>query len=141
MRKFWRDRGHHAGAPGLRADQRLDLVVEGDVGAAEAVDGLLRVADHEELAGLELHLPPRRGARLALAEVEDDLRLQRVGVLELVDEEVAEAPLKGAAGVEIGREQVAQAAEEVGEVESSEGDLGRRPPSGRRHRRRRRPVR
>src|SRR5438045_382032 len=48
-----------AGGEGLGGgDEVGDAVVEGDVGAAEAVDGLLRVADEEELAGLEGEVDP-----------------------------------------------------------------------------------
>ena len=78
----------------LTRDEPLHLVVHADVGAPEAVDGLLGVADHEQLAGLEHHVAPVVRPGLALAEEEDDLRLQRVGVLELVDEQVAEARLQ-----------------------------------------------
>ena len=44
-----------------------------------------------------------RGHGLALAEEEDDLRLQRVGVLELVDQQVAEARLQRRPRVEVAR--------------------------------------
>jgi hypothetical protein len=65
----------------------LHRLVERDVGATEAVDRLLGVADEEELsgrgrAGASL-CPDRGGGRR--------LDLDRVGVLELVDEEVREA--------------------------------------------------
>ncbi len=113
----------------LRPHQVLDLVVHGDVSPAEAVDGLLGVAHHEELAGLEHDPPPRVGLRPALAEEEDDLRLERIGVLELVDQEIAEAPLQQSPRVAIGEEQVAQAAEEVGEVEAPQSELGAAGPA------------
>src|SRR5665647_3391690 len=88
------DGGDHAGAIRLAVHQPLHLVVEGDVGAPEAVDGLLGIADHEELARLEDHVAPVGGQRLAFAEQEDDLGLQRIGVLELVDQQVPEALLQ-----------------------------------------------
>ncbi len=53
-----------------------------DVGAPEAVDRLHRVAHEEEAAARE-----RTGAALP-AEEREHLKLERVGVLELVDEEV-----------------------------------------------------
>ena len=65
----------------------------------------------------------------ALAEEEDDLRLERIGVLELVDQEIAEAPLQQSSRVAIREEQVAQAAEEVGEVEAPQSELGRAGPA------------
>ena len=60
VRKFCRIAVDGSGASRLTRDQRLDLVVEGDVGTTEAVDRLLGVADHEQLAGLEDHVAPRR---------------------------------------------------------------------------------
>ena len=53
-----------------------------DVGVAELVDRLLRVADHEQAAGL-------RGVVWAAGDRGDDVELRRVGVLELVDEDDA----------------------------------------------------
>ena len=69
-----------SGALGAR---RLDGVEVGvHVGPAEPVDGLLRVADEHE-----------RGAGALRAEQRpEDLPLDRIGVLELVDERDAEAP-------------------------------------------------
>ena len=55
----------------IRLPDRVQIAV--DVGAAERVDGLLRVADHDQ-----------RGVPVEGAP--DDLPLDRVGVLELVDE-------------------------------------------------------
>ena len=67
----------------------LDLVpgarVHRHVSAAKAVDRLLRVADQEQ---------PSRLKRIAVSsagECERDLHLQRIGVLELVDEQRGEA--------------------------------------------------
>ncbi len=65
-------------------DEPPHPVVGRDVGAAEAVDGLLGIADQGEGAAAEADLVPARGGGPALAEVEDDLGLQGVGVLELV---------------------------------------------------------
>ena len=66
--------------------------------------------------------------RLALAEEEGDLGLQGVGVLELVDQQVAEASLQGAprgevAVRQVALQQVAQTAQQVGEVEEAERQL------------------
>ena len=73
-----------------RRDDRADRLVDGDVGAAETVDRLLGVADQRELPRREHDVLPAARRGLALAQVEDDLRLERVGVLELVDEDVVE---------------------------------------------------
>ena len=113
-----------AGPAGLAGDLALDLVVHADVRAAEAVDGLFGVADDEELAGLEDRRAPVGGRGFPFAEEEDDLGLQGVGVLELVDEQVAEARLQRRPRVEVAHQQVAQAPQQVGEVEAAEGELG-----------------
>ena len=60
----------------------VDVEQEAGVGAVPAVDGLLRVADREHVVA---GAPPRL----------EQPELQRVHVLELVDEEVAEAPALG----------------------------------------------
>ena len=99
------------------------LVEQGDVGAPETVDGLLGIADDEQLAGLETHGAPVVGGGAPLGQQEDDLRLQRVGVLELVDQQIVESRLKGGAHVAPPQQQVAGLAEQVGEVELAEGRL------------------
>ena len=60
-----------------------ERVVRLGIGAAEAVDRLLRIADDDRLA---LDVARRRVARQAV----DDLRLRPIGVLKLVDEDVVE---------------------------------------------------
>ena len=52
--------------PAARLDEALRLLVDRDVGAAEAVDGLLGVADDEELAGLRGGTPRQSGRGLGL---------------------------------------------------------------------------
>ena len=56
-------------------DEALHLLVDRDVGPAEAVDGLLGVADDEELAGLEADVAPVGGGLgvRVLGEEEGDL--------------------------------------------------------------------
>jgi hypothetical protein len=82
-----------------RLDERRAVLEVGvEVGAAEAVDRLLRIADDEELAR-------RRQGRVWIGgtlasdghEETHDLVLHRIGVLHLVDEHVAEAPLQALA--------------------------------------------
>ena len=71
-------------------------VVDVDIGAAEPIDRLLRVAHDEERPWAKRHLPPVRRIRLprrrrdigGLRQPEDDLGLHRVGVLELVHQQV-----------------------------------------------------
>ena len=76
----------------------VDLLVDADVGAAEAIDRLLRIADDEQFAGHQAQRRPVAfgGLRRLGRQVPGDLRLQRVGVLELVDEDPVE-PRLGAA--------------------------------------------
>ena len=73
----------------LEAELVLGVVVHAEVGAPEPVDRLLRIADDEERAGCDR---ARRvhclGARVGVARGEQhrELDLERVGVLELVEE-------------------------------------------------------
>ncbi len=106
--------------PTARFDEALHLLVDRDVGAAEAVDALLGVADDEELAGLRggRRASPWPWARLlVLGQEEGDLGLQGVGVLELVDQDVVEALLEVAADREVSGQDVAGLQEEVGVVD------------------------
>src|SRR5262245_26750373 len=101
----------HGRAP--LAQEVLDLLVDADVRAAEAVDRLLRIADHEELAGGRRHVAPPRRGRIIAGEQQEDLRLERVGILELVDEDVAEAALELRAHVLASADEIAAAEQEV----------------------------
>ena len=79
-------------APTSFAEAALRLEERRDVGAAEAVDRLLRVADDEEMAGCDRDLVPRRRgqrgiARVGRGDADRELDLDRVGVLELVEQE------------------------------------------------------
>ena len=80
-------------------DEALGLFVDGDVGAAEAVDATAWGRRRRRACRASAHTAPVRG-RLAvgvLGEEEGDLDLEGVGVLELVHQEVVEAPLEVAA--------------------------------------------
>ena len=80
------------------------LAIDADVGAAEPVDRLLGVADDEEAAGDGDDARASRPASgSADGEQQQDLRLQRIGVLELVDEDVREARLEPAADAGVAR--------------------------------------
>ena len=72
--------------------------VQGDVGPAEPVDGLLRIADEEEgtgvwgeVAGVEGGVD--RGVRVS--QQEGKLELERVGVLKLVEQDAAVPLVEG----------------------------------------------
>src|SRR6478672_6590849 len=71
-----------------------DIAIDGDVGAAEAVDRLLRIANQEEPAGLRPRAAPVGFGGIIGGQQEQDFCLQRVGVLELVDEDALAALLK-----------------------------------------------
>ena len=82
--KVLRQRQHR---PTLR-DALLHEVVHLDVGPPKAVDALLRVADHEETAGARQHLAPVVPLHWIAGQEQADLRLNRVGVLKLVHQEM-----------------------------------------------------
>ena len=85
---------------------------------AEPVDGLLRIADDEELAGNRRHVLPTLSPRIVGRQQQQDLGLNGIGVLELVDENPRELRLEMRAAPP-GRslEQVARARQQIGEVE------------------------
>ena len=89
---------------GLRAERGqpvADFAVDADVRAAEAVDRLLRIADEKQRAGPGTRAPPVRLVVVVGREQQEDLRLERIGVLELVDEDPLEARLKSAAHLRV----------------------------------------
>ena len=107
-----------------------DLPVRVDIGAAEPVDRLLRVAHDEELA----RDGPRRSAgaraRIVGREKQQDLGLNRVGVLELVNEDPFELRLQVPPDALVGSDQVACPREEIDEVERTGGRLEGLVPRG-----------
>src|SRR5438132_1358929 len=107
------DRGHRTevGPQGqLAPELRAHVLEDGDVGAAKAVDRLLLVAHHEH---------ERRGR--ARREEAHDLGLHAVGVLELVDQDGAEAAGVALAHGGVPRQHGARLADEV--VEGEDGVL------------------
>ncbi len=116
------DRGEHLGARAVVERQRkrspgglAPLAEHLDVGVAEAVDRLELVADEEEL-------------RLRRTQQVHDLGLQAVGVLELVDEDRAEARPLPVAELGLRAEQVARLELEILEVERRLAGLCLRVP-------------
>jgi hypothetical protein len=74
------------------AEEVLGGEVRRDVGAAEAVDRLLRVADNEQAALWNLDVAPVLRVGFGTAcDPDGELDLDRVGVLELVEQEPLEA--------------------------------------------------
>ena len=105
-----------------------DLAVDADVGAAEAIDRLLRVADNEETAGNRRRGAPIRRGWIRGGEQHQDLRLQRVGVLELVDEDMCEAALKPASHQLVSPDQIAGLEQQIEEIERARARLERLVP-------------
>src|SRR5207245_10059019 len=101
----------HAAAAALELS--ADARVGTDVGAAETIDRLLRVADDEQLAG---HV---------VGEQQQDLGLDGIGVLELVDEDADELRLQMGANVGVRPDQIARLREQIGEVERAGGAFQR----------------
>ena len=99
-----------------------------DVRPPEAVDRLLGVADDEQPAG-DRPQPRDVVARLAVGrrgQAHGDLELDRIGVLELVEEHPLVAIVQVAAGRRVGRQQAPGEHEEVVELERA----GRGPRRG-----------
>ena len=107
-----------AGRPGGRVvdrrarEARVELGEGGEAGAPEAVDRLVVVADDHHVVG-----PVGRPA-----EHLDQLDLGDVGVLELVDEEVAELALPAAQDVRADLEQLGDGGDLLAEVERAAPD-------------------
>ncbi len=73
----------------------------GDVGAAEAVDRLLGVADHEQTPRIDLDLVPAAVARVRVARREQrgEVALDGIRVLELVEQQMRVAGAEPAPNV------------------------------------------
>ncbi len=103
------------------AQARPGILVDAEVGAPEAVDRLLRIADDGERARLDAHVAPIEcpGAGVGRREQHRELDLERIGVLELVEQHALPA-LRGA-GTDVGivTEQVPGEHQEVVELEGS----------------------
>ena len=90
------------------AELALERRHVGDVGAAKRIDALVVVAHGEH----------RRLARLAVAGQQlQPLVLQRVGVLELVDQQVSKAQLVVLAQQLVGPQQLEAAQQQFGEID------------------------
>ena len=104
--------------------QRIaNLPVEHQVGPAELVDRLLGIADQEQFPGLRPDLLPIRFGRIVAAQQQQDLDLQRIGVLKFVDEQMAEALLQIAANFHLAAEQIADITEQVDKIQLSQAML------------------
>jgi hypothetical protein len=95
----------------------LHLLVESHIGAPESIDRLLRIADQKELAGDGSDGAPICFLGVIGGEQQEYLRLERIGILKFVDEEMGEAPLQLAANSGIVPDQIARLDEKVEEIE------------------------
>ena len=100
-RVVWERRPARAAAHGDAPSTAVQVREQREVGAPEAVDRLLGIADREEGPG-----PPA-------GDFQEQLGLQRIGVLELVDEDPRVAALKTFAHVAVVPHEVARDEEEV----------------------------
>ncbi len=102
-----------------REQELLHVLVERDVRPAEAVDGLLGVAHHEQLPLRRPRRPPANLRGIVAGDEQQDLRLQRVGVLELVHQHVGEALPQLGADLRIADQQIPGAQQEIEEVQAA----------------------
>src|ERR1700730_4320629 len=80
---------------GSRPDKAcFHLLIERDVGTSKPVNRLLRISDQKQLPRNRAGVPPVRGGRVIRREQQQDLHLERVGILELVDEKMRIALLQ-----------------------------------------------
>src|SRR3954470_9975045 len=105
-----------------------DDAVDVDVGATEAIDRLLGIADDEKRAGPKRDLAPVSGVpgvasgpgAAVLAEPEDDLGLHRVRILEFVDEQIPELALERLPHIHVVAKNACRQVEKVAIVERVE---------------------
>ena len=99
----------------LRLDDFLDDFEIGlDVGPAKSIDRLFGIADDEDFAGSQFHLAPVLGrSALGFGEIEQDLVLDRIGILKFVDEDRAVAPFEVGAHVILVADEIACAHEQA----------------------------
>ncbi len=106
-------------ATALTQDLRHHLLVHADVGPPEPVNRLLRVTHQEQAPGARTDARPVALVRIVRRQQQEELGLQRVGILELVHEEAGEAHLEVAPCRGVISDQVAGADQEIEEVERS----------------------
>src|SRR5216683_4934543 len=98
--------------PALR-EELLDLQVRAHISSPEPIDGLLWVTHDEQLTGNRSDVAPTTRPAIAGRQKEQDLRLKRIRVLELVHEDMRKAFLKISAHLFVVPDHVAGANEQV----------------------------
>src|SRR5438477_9307208 len=94
-------------------DQFADFEVGRDVGSAETIDRLLRIADDEQRSGARPQLSPILLFEILACQIEQDFCLQRIGVLKLVDQHVRKSMLEVTAHGRMIAQHVARECEEI----------------------------
>ena len=108
-----------------------DLPVRADISAAEPVDRLFRIADDEQLAKDRTRMNAFADGRIVRRKEQQNLGLNRIGVLKLVDKDAPVLRLQMAAHFVVRLDHLARLHEEVGEVECPGCSLERLIPLGR----------
>ena len=108
-----------------RNEAVADSVIGPDIGPPEPVNRLLRVADDEELARHRSDVLPARLAGVGRRQEQQQIGLERIRILELVDEDPLEVLLEMPPHLRIVPQQVARAKQEVEEVERARARLER----------------
>ena len=119
MRRRAKTRAQVRAAGAARLEQLADFAIGLDIGAAESVNRLLRIADEKQLARNRRDATPVAPVGIVGGEQQQDLGLERIGVLEFVDEEMREARLKSASHLRMSRQQIARAQQQIDEIERS----------------------
>ena len=102
-----------------REQSVFHFLVDSNVRAAKAVDRLLRITNQEQLSRNGTDIAPIGLASIIGGEQEEDLGLERVGILELVDEEVSEALLQLGANAAVVSNEIARLDQEIEEIETT----------------------
>ena len=110
-------------ARAARHEEIPDLLIGPDVRPAEPVNRLLGIPNNEKLAWGGTSLAPASDARFVRRQKEKDFRLQRIGVLELIDQDVGEAPLELGPDVIVVAHQIAGPDQKVHEIQPAQSLL------------------
>jgi hypothetical protein len=109
---------------GASPDQaRFHLLIERDIGSAKPVNRLLRISDHKQLSRSRARIPPVGDGRIIRAEQQQDLDLQRVGILELVNEKMRVAPLQLVPDRGVIADEIASLDQKIEEIEPPDPGL------------------
>ena len=97
---------------------RLDLFIKSNVGAAEAIDRLLWIADQEQLPGDRLNPSPIGFGGIICSEKQQDLGLEWIGILELIDKVMREPVLQLGPYALVAKNEITRLDQEIEEIEA-----------------------